>query len=357
MSQILGIVQFVAVVAMLIFVHELGHFLAAKLFKVEVEEFGIGFPPRLVRLFSYKGTAYTLNLLPFGGFVRLKGDYDPTVEGSLAAAKPWARIGVYLAGPLMNFLVAVLLYAIIISRLGIPDPNRLNEVSITYVVPGSPAEQAGLAIDDLVLQVNGETIDSTQKLHDVIYANLGKQVSVSYQRGGQTFETTLTPRDPPPSDGAIGIMMGTPIKNINPVLALPMGVQATYEYSAALLGMLGQVVSGKADSQEGRLVGYKGMYDIYSEVRNNDAATGGSAGLGVISFFTSITISLGLFNLLPLPAVDGGRIAFVLPEILLRKRIPPRFENVVNFVGFALLLLLLIFVNVQDFINPIQLPK
>ncbi|MCU0484934.1 MAG: M50 family metallopeptidase [Anaerolineales bacterium] len=354
----LAVLEFIAALAALIIIHEIGHFVACKIFKIEVEEFGLGFPPRLTRLFTWRNTEYTLNWIPLGGFVKPKGENDPTIPGSLAAASPWVRIGVYLAGPLSNLLVAVILYAIIISRVGFTDPNRVNEVLITGISASSPAEQAGLQANDRILQVNDVVIDSPEKLQETVYANLDQSITLSIQRGEEILDAVLVPRsDPPEGEGAIGILMGTPVMYVNPIQALPMGVVATYDHGAALLTMIGRLVTGSAPAEEGRLVGYKGMYDIYSGIRNSDTGSGYPAGVEVMGFFTSITISLGLLNLLPIPVVDGGRILFALPEILFRKRIPPKFENAVNFVSFALLILLLIFINLQDFINPIELTK
>jgi regulator of sigma E protease len=355
----LEVLEFIAALAALIIIHEIGHFIACRIFKIEVEEFGLGFPPRLTRLFTWRNTEYTLNWIPLGGFVKPKGENDPSIPGSLAAASPWARIGVYLAGPLSNLLVAVLLYAIIISQVGMTDPNRLDEVMITGISASSPAEQAGLQVDDRILQVNDVVIDSTEKLQQAVFASLDKSTTLTIQRGDESLDVTLVPRsNPPEGQGAIGILMGTPFVYVNPIQALPMGAVATYDHSAALLSMIGQVITGKVDSEEGRLVGYKGMFDIYSGIRNSDSTSSGyPAGVEVMGFFTSITISLGLLNLLPIPVVDGGRILFALPEILFRKRIPAKFENAVNFVSFALLILLLIFINLQDFINPIDLTR
>jgi regulator of sigma E protease len=118
------------------------------------------------------------------------------------------------------------------------------------------------------------------------------------------------------------------------------------------------MLSGELDPNQGRLVGYKGMYDIYTEVREADAApdSGLPAGVNTLSFFASISVSLGLLNLLPVPALDGGRILFTLPELLFRKRVPPAYENAVNLVGLALLLFLMVYINLQDFLNPLVIP-
>ena len=350
--------EFVGSLAALIIIHELGHFMVAKLFKVEVEEFGIGFPPRVFTLFKAGGTIFSLNAIPLGGFVRPKGENDPSVEGGLAAAKPLVRIAVFLAGPAANILTAVLLYSIIFIRLGVPDPGRANEVLINGIAPNSPASVAGLQVGDIIVKVKDQDIDSTDKLHDIVYANLDQELTFVYQRGGQAGEVKLTPRSKPPEgEGAIGIIMGTPTVPLSPLVALPAGLTATYEHSKALIGMVGSLIHGEIPGGQGRLVGYKGMFDIYENVRVSDTSSGYPTGVGVLGFLTSISISLGLLNLLPVPALDGGRILFALPELLFRKRIPQQYENVINAVGFALMLILLLFINLQDFINPIQIPK
>jgi regulator of sigma E protease len=206
--------------------------------------------------------------------------------------------------------------------------------------------------------VNGEEIDSTDELRSLIYANLGTSINLTYARQGETFTTSLVPRDPPPADGAIGIAMGHPLVPINPAEALVVGGQAIYEQAGALIALPGRMIRGEVSAEEGRLVGYKGMYDIYTEVREADAAQDSPLppGINTLSFFASISISLGLLNLLPVPALDGGRILFTLPEILFKRRIPQSYENVVNAVGLALLLLLIVYINLQDFLNPVVIP-
>lgn len=351
------ILEFIVFLAILIIVHELGHFLVSRLLKVEVEEFGIGFPPRILTLFKAGGTIFSLNAIPLGGFVRPKGENDPTVPGGLASAKPLVRIAVFLGGPVANLLLAVLLYTIIFMRLGVPDPARLNQVIINGIAQNSPASEAGMRLGDIIVKVNDQVIDSTAKLHDIVYANLGKEVTFIVQREGQLVEFKLTPRaDPPPDEGAIGIIMGTPTVPLSLLDALPEGFVTTFEHGKALIGAVGQLIRGDLPPGQARLVGYKGMYDIYENVRDTESSSGYPAGVNVLGFFTSISISLGLLNLLPVPALDGGRILFALPELLFKKRIPQQYENVINAVGFALLLLLLIFINLQDFINPIPKP-
>jgi regulator of sigma E protease len=335
--------QFIFGIAVLIMLHEFGHFIVARLLKVEVEEFGIGFPPRMVKLFEAGGTVFSLNWIPLGGFVRPKGENDPDVPGGLAASSPWVRLAVLVAGPFMNIGIGIVLAIMLFHSLGAPV---LGKVEVKQVAPQSPAALAGLQSGDLIVEVNNQKITSVDELQKTIYASLGKPTQLVYQRGSQTQQVTLVPRDPPPPDeGAIGIVMGNPTQPVSWLQAVPSGVNAAYDYAHNLLSLPIKIFQGQASPQDSRLVGYKGMFDIYQQIQNP------------LWFFMVISMSLGLFNLFPIPALDGGRIFLILPEILIRRRVPPQFENMIHLVGFAVLLLLLIYINLQDFINPIQLPK
>jgi regulator of sigma E protease len=349
------LLQFVGALVALIIVHELGHFIAARLFKVEVEEFGIGFPPRLFTLFHAWGTKFTLNAIPLGGFVRPKGENDPNAPGGLAAANPWVRLVVLFAGPMANLLLAVILYAAVFSRIG---TFVYEDVLVVGVAENSPAMQAGLQENDVIRRVAGVEIDSREAIHTAISANLGQEIEIVYERNGQLFTSQLTPRtDPPENQGAIGITMGYPTRSVSVVEALPTGALAVVRHSQLLVELPFRLVRGDIDPEEGRLVGLKGMFDIYQEVREGEAFPDVPAGVSAMLFFTNITISLGLLNLFPFPALDGGRILFTMPEIILRRRVPPEYENVINLVGFAILLLLLLYINIQDFIVPVSLPR
>jgi regulator of sigma E protease len=339
---LIQLLQFIAGIAILIIVHELGHFLAARLFKIDVEEFGIGFPPRALKLFEAGGTIFSLNWIPLGGFVKIKGENDPNVPGGLSAANPWVRLAVLSAGPLMNLGLAIVLSVLLFYSLGEPV---LDKVEVQAISPGSPAEQAGLQVHDVIVKVDGQAVSNVDDLHTMIYDRLGTPLQMTLQRGDQVIDVTLTPRNPPPEDGAIGIVMGFPTQPTTWARAIPNGITASYEYAKSVLLLPIRMVQGQVSPEEGRPVGYKGMFDIYQELREP------------LWFFMVISMSLGIFNLFPIPALDGGRILFTLPEILLRRRVPAKYENAIHLVGFAMLLLLLIYINLQDFINPVQLPK
>jgi regulator of sigma E protease len=353
-SLLIQILELAVGLAALIIIHEFGHFTAARLFKIPVEEFGLGFPPRVATLFTAGGTKFTLNLLPIGGFVRPKGENDSEIPDGLAAANPWKRLGVLIAGPLANLLVGVVLYAMIINRLGAPVPDQ---VQVIEIAPDSPAEAAGLLPGDLIVQVNEHEIDGTESIHNAIYENLGEVTQITFLRDGETETVTLVPRpDPPEGEGAIGIVMSNPTEPISVIAALPAGVGAVYQHSETLLTFPVKIIQGEMEASEGRLLGFKGMFDVYQAVQETEAEQNVPSGVSALGFFATLTISFGILNLLPIPALDGGRIMFTLPEIILGRRVPPKYENAIHLVSLALLLMLLLFVNLQDFLNPISLP-
>jgi len=300
------------------------------------------------------GMLFTLNWLPLGGFVKIRGEGDTSIPEGLAAANPWKRIVVYAAGPAMNLLIGVILYAVIVSQLGVSD---ITKVLVIEVSPGSPALAAGLQVGDLIQEIEGTEIDHMNTLYETVYANLGQEIQLTYSRGNESISTTMIPReDPPQGEGAIGIGMGNPTEEISWIAALPWGAVSTYNHSVALLTLPAQVIKGIIKPADARLVGYKGMYDIYQNVQEREMVPGAPQSLNTIWFFTMITISLGVLNLLPIPALDGGRILFALPEIIFRKKIPIGIQNSVNMVSFTIMILLFVYINLLDFIKPIQLP-
>src|SRR4030065_101525 len=222
------VIEFVIAFAMMIFLHEFGHFIACKLLKIEVEELGCGLPPRAVKLFELGGTKFTLNWLPFGGFVRPKGENDPAILGGLAAASPWKRIAVFLAGPTMNLLTAMILFITIYGIIGyLPDRNRVQLVDIA---PSSPAAEAGLKTGDILVSVGGVEVHHLDTVRTEIYANLGKPLNFSYLRDGATQEVTITPLANPGSSGAVGIYMSYPMNAYSLLGAIPESITSLYEY-------------------------------------------------------------------------------------------------------------------------------
>lgn len=365
-ETILTWIVFILAFGGMVLIHEFGHFIVARLNKIEVEEFGIGLPtPGAITLFTWQGTRFTLNWLPLGGFVRPKGENDPNVPGGLAAASPLRRLAVLVAGPAMNLLTAVLIYSLIFSRVGVPDATR---VSVSSVSEGSPAAQAGFQAGDVFVSGNGQPIRNFDELREIVDANESSPVAFVVDRKGEQVELTATPRLTQQSDGSerimIGVGLGVPFKSpSSPVETLRLGAQYTYFHIRALIALPAQMIRGTLDSEQSRLVGLKGIYDILQQTvsRDVEATTTAPAStepidqpVRTLELIASLSISLGLFNLFPFPALDGGRILFILPELLFRRRVSPQLENVVHAMGMAFLLLLMIYINVMDFINPIN---
>jgi regulator of sigma E protease len=317
----------------------------------------------------HPGTQFTLNWLPIGGFVRPKGENDPRVAGGLAAASPWTRLGVLFAGPTMNLLLGIVVFSLLFFEMGVPDYTK---VQVAEVMADSPAAQAGLRPDDIVVAANGKTISDSSQLHDVIYGNLDKPIELTVLRGGKTLVLTATPSSHRPEGaGALGISMGPALIPGGSVIdSVKYGSMAVYEQSRLLVTLPAQLLRGQANPQSSRFIGIKGIYDLFGQAVSRDVQSretpppASSAPRQAPTYFTLeligvLTISLGVLNLAPFPALDGGRILFVLPELLLRRRIPPEWENGINAVGMALLLLFMLYVNVMDFVNPaiVTLPK
>jgi regulator of sigma E protease len=357
LPTLLNILEFVIALGVLIFLHELGHFLFARLFKIEVKEFGFGFPPRMLRLFKLGDTEFTLNWIPFGAFVLPKGENDPDIPGGLAAAHPVKRLLVLLGGPMMNLVTGVALFSLVYSLAGAPDTSIVQIVSVNE---NSPAQTAGLLPGDEFVAVNGVAIQSSQQLSTEIYANLDKEVTFTYRRNGQTNTTQAVPRSKPPEgEGAIGIVMTSPVRSVTWLQSIPLALRDTYQQARTLIATPIMLIRGQVPAEQARLVGPKGMYDIYSLVRSEDqkdlASSPNSTPIRTLGLLATISIALGITNLLPIPALDGGRILFLLPELVLRKRVPARYENMVHLIGFATLIVLMLIITAQDFINPIQL--
>ncbi|MEN4013510.1 MAG: M50 family metallopeptidase [Chloroflexota bacterium] len=356
--NVITLLEFVLFFGLMMFVHELGHYLVAKSFRIKVEEFGFGFPPRMVKLFQFKETIFSLNWIPFGAFVRLSGENDPTIPGGFGSAKPLARIAVLLGGPVANLLLGVVLFSVMFAQTGVPDTSK---VIISAVEQESPAHQAGMLSGDRIVKVNQTPVGSMEQLIQIVQQNKGRQVEIILQRGNEQITTSVVPRvDPPPGQGALGISMTNPIAQASWIQTVPLSINATLEQSRLILEMPGRLIRGEVAGEQARVVGPVGIFTMFSHARELDEENAVSADpfnrTVTLRLMTIITIALGLTNLFPIPALDGGRILFILPEIITRRRVPPQYENIVHLIGFVALILLMFYITAQDILNPIRLP-
>lgn len=361
-STALTILEFVFAFGVLIFLHEFGHFITARLNKIEVEEFGFGFPlgDKKLKLFTAGGTDFTLNLIPLGGFCRMKGESGDTTEpGSFLAANPWRRLTTLLGGPVTNLLLGMVIIAFLFTRTGAPD---LTKVQVAAIEPGTPAAQSMMMVGDTISSVNGQKINSMTVLSTEISKNLGNSVEIVLLRNGEEIITTVTPRkDYPDGQGPLGITIVNPTIKLGFIQSIPRAFSATIDQGVQLVMLPVKLISGQIAPADARMVSVKGIYDMYAQVQNIDkeaaAKDPAMAGLNTLYFLAIISIALGYTNLLPIPALDGGRIIFLIPELLFRKRVPPQLEGKIHMVAFAILMVLMVVLVINDIINPIVLSK
>jgi regulator of sigma E protease len=346
LEAIRNVLVFVIILGALVFVHELGHFIAARMSRVKIKEFGFGLPPRLWKITRWRDTEITLNWLPFGGFVRPEGEYDPTVPEGLAASSPWKRLGVFAAGPVVNLLIGLCLLAVGFMA-GWPD-----RVEVVDVFAGSPAEIAGLQPQDVIVQVNDTVVHNTTELRNLIYENRGQSISFDIQRNAELSTITLTPRDEwPEGEGPAGFLTtGVIVKH-----KLPTAVRRAVEQMIALVqettNLTIRLASGQMTSGEARITGPVGLKQVSDQAVAN--AVQWNEWFPILYLGAWMSTAIGLTNLLPLPALDGGRALFVGIEILRRRRISMKVEKAIHAAGVLALLVLLAVLTLNDILHPL----
>jgi len=339
------IIAGIVALSVIILVHELGHFITAKASGVRVDEFGLGYPPRLLSI-KHGETIYSLNAIPFGGFNRIAGEEDPKVPRSLASKGVWPRLLIISAGSLMNFLLALLLFSVVFM---VPRDVVVGQVVVEEVAPDSPAAGVGIRPGDTIISVNGKSVNNNGELGRYIQLNLGKEVTLIVWHVDSTTESVkVIPRwKPPEGQGAIGVVITTEnasvISQYYPFWrAIPMGAARFSEYLFAYKDGLVALFTGKAQAS---FVSPIGLVHI----------TGQAAQAGIHQYLelaALISLILGICNLFPIPALDGGRIVFILLEVARRgKRVPARIESMVHLVGFAMLITFLLVIIYQDIIR------
>ena len=344
MSLAIAIIIFFVMLGVLVLAHEFGHFIVAKRTDVGVEEFGIGFPPRLIGI--KKGeTTYSINLVPLGGFVKLLGEEDPTEPRSFASKSVGTRAAILATGPLMNLLLPIILCSLIFM---FPRDVLLEQIQVKEVAAGSPAAQAGIGPGDIILQFNGREVLNRNELSYYTRLALGSEASLVVQKTDGTEEkVTLMPRwKPPEGEGALGITVTATegsqqlVRQSYPLWAATMlGAQHCWEILMLFRNGIRLWLMGAATPQ---LAGPVGIAQMTTEVTK-------AGPVALIVFTALISLNLGIINLLPLPALDGGRIVLLLVELLRRgKRVSPQIEHLINTIGFAALILLLCVITYFD---------
>lgn len=354
----LSLLVFFLILSVLVLAHELGHYLAAKKAGIRVEEFGFGYPPRI---WSKKRgeTVWSINAIPFGGFVRLYGEELEEIPQKMPAKKTqainrafWAkskkaRSGVILAGVLANFFLAIVCFSVVYSFSGIP--TQTNQVRIVAIAPDSPAQLIGLKEEDLVLMVDQEKVTGLDQFVALVEKNKGREIILEVRRDQEELTFLLTPRqDPPGEEGALGVVVSNIEMKKYPFWQMPFrgaveGFKEAWGWGGLILQSLKKMVLDLLflGAVPRDIAGPVGIFQISAGVAR--------AGiLNILQFLGILSVNLAIINVLPLPALDGGRLIFVVYEAIARRRPKPKIEHWVNLVGMAFLLILIVLITVND---------
>lgn len=368
----LTILIFIVLLGLLVFVHELGHFVVARRNGIKVDEFGFGFPPRLIGVVKdvetgrYKivwgsqesdspHTIYSFNWLPLGGFVRIKGEDGQNDDpDSFAKKSAWVRVKVLAAGVVMNMLFAWFLITTVFT-LGLPQPIDSSQraaysdvkIQILEVKKGTPAEAMGLQLGDEILTIAGAPITTLEQVSGIITDHRGQMLEMRINRLGKEMVLSGMPRtEYPASEGSLGISFSETATVSYPWYeSIYQGAVATYNITLAILGAFGSMLAGLFGAGTGAPVDVTGPVGIvYLTKQMSDL------GLAYLFQFAALlSINLAIINVLPIPALDGGRILFILIEKLKGSPIRRKTEGMIHQIGFMLLLLLMVVITVRDF--------
>ena len=337
----MSIVIALLVFSVIILFHEFGHFLLAKLNKITVVEFSLGMGPRLLS-FEAGGTRYSWKLLPFGGSCMMLGeDGEEEEEGSFGSKSVWARMSVIAAGPIFNFLLAFIMALFIVGNLGYDVPVLLN------VTEGMPAADAGLQAGDRILKMNGKRIHLYREVQNYSMFHQGETVIFQYERDGELHEATVTPEL---TNGSYKYGIGGNInyrQKTNVLETLEYSAYEVYYWIDTTVSSLGLLFKGgvQLDDMSGPVGVVDAIGTTYQESRDEGAFY---VWMNLLNIAILLSANLGVMNLLPIPALDGGRLIFLIVEAIRRRRVEPELEAKIHFAGLMLLMLLMVVVMFND---------
>jgi regulator of sigma E protease len=352
----MDLIIFIAALSILVLVHEFGHFVAARKTGVRVEEFGLGLPPRIVGK-KIGQTIFSLNWLPIGGFCRLLGedqiggdesDKKNQRGESFQYKKPWQKLLIVLGGVLMNLVLAIVIFSVVYTILGVPVET--NRVSVVAVSKDSPAEKVGLKVGDVIMKVGEINIKKADELIKEVEKYKGE--SVVLEIGGAIYESPVQVKidireNPPEGEGSMGVAISNTELVKSPWYRIDKGIVAgfkeAYYWGEIIFGGVFKMIRGLLTGQVPKDVsGPIGMYEATSAIKKNQGI------LAVIHFFGIVSVNLAVVNILPFPALDGGRIIFVIYEMITKKRANQKIEATVNNLGMLILLALILLITVGD---------
>lgn len=343
-------VLFLGIIMLLALPHELGHFLAAKKYGVRVEEFGLGFPPRLFAI-KRGDTVYSLNAIPLGGFTKVAGELDPSLPNGLASKSTGVRFVVLVIGSLSNALLSCLLLAI---PLMVTHEVTLEKVLVRDLLQDSPAALAGIKVGDQILVVDSQAVQNVGDLKNRIYVNLGSEINVRVMHPDSSIEDfQITPRwFVSGQENATGLIVsGSDSHSVNHRYpfwqAIPIAFTTVVDMFLIFKNVLIGMILGITPVA---LMGPIGVMHFINELLNF-----GLSYIFLLKFAAFLSANVAMINLFPFPALDGGRIAFVLLEWFRRgRRIPPKIEGLIHGFGFGLIIILVAFIACQDILRIIN---
>ncbi|HPW40867.1 MAG TPA: RIP metalloprotease RseP [Bacillota bacterium] len=316
---------------LIVFVHEAGHFAAARLGGIKVVEFALGMGPKIIGK-KFGETVYSLRAFPIGGFCLMLGEDEENNEpGAFNNSPIISKISSVISGPVFNIILTILIYSLVIAPVAAPIVGQVTK--------GMPAETSGIKAGEMIVGINDVKINEWKEMKPEIAKHEGEQITVTVEKNGVQREVMLTPvKNPGTDDIVIGITQKVGISGFS----IKEGINTTFAVSKMMLSFLGQLVVGKADANE-----VSGPISILVYI--NEAA---KAGFIKVLYLTAlISLNLGIINLLPLPALDGGRLLFLFIELIRRKPLPAEKEGMVHFVGLIALMALSIFLMYRDIIR------
>lgn len=348
------IIIFLIVLGVIVFLHEFGHFSMAKLFGVKVDEFGLGFPPKIIGR-KYKDTEYTLNAIPLGGFVRIMGEDGANKNdvNSFASKPIWQKIIILSAGVVMNLLLAMVIFSIIIFAkfpqdiTNIPEdqlPNNIESsyIQLNYIAEGGAASKSGLQVMDKVLSIDGVAIQTVDDFRDQVANKINTEVVFEIQRKNEVLmKNVLVEQGVGESEGrgVVGVQLGrVAIVKSSFTESIYEGVKHTIDLTLMTVEALWSMVVGSSSLEVSGPVGIVKM-------------TGQAARLGILTllnFMAIISINLAIINIIPFPGLDGGRILFLLIEKVKGSPLNAELEDKIHSLGFMILLLLMLLVTYRD---------
>ena len=340
---VVRIIEALLLLSVLVMIHELGHYTAGRLLGFTILEYAIGMGPKLVG-FKRNGIEYNLRALPLGGMCRFYGEDDGVAdERCFNAQKAWKRFIVILAGPLMNFLLAFLIAVALLLGWGVADTTK---VVVQSVGENSPASAAGIQIGDTFVSVDGTAVESMESLTDSVRGADPSRMEVVVLRDGQEQKFVLSNLYNAEADANLmGVTISYGTKRVGLGYAIREGAAYCWEMAGLVFKSLGMLFTGEAGLKD--MAGPVGIIQILGEATK-------SGWYYVLNLCVMLSVNLGIVNLFPIPALDGGRLFFILIEWVRGKPIPPEKEGMVHLIGFGLLLIFVVVVTFNDVLRLIR---